>query len=229
MGMKLIKGSFLWFFAAIGSFFGGVALLSAAEGLLSLEFSLSLSDALGYYRDAIKTCFFWFPLVFEASPPQWYMDLFAVNLLLSLCLVKTVMKHPVGGSAVGSTFRFSTLPGLWDWRIIYLTVPYLVMVPYLLVAPAFYARLYYIERNANITELRRKEAFRETAREKGFDFYDKWISDMKFEHERITDWIERGTKTLRSFLRFYLYVAIAIIAAATTYAIDALAPVASSS
>lgn len=213
----------MWFFGAIGSFFGGVALLSAAEGLLSLNISLSLVAALEHYRGAIRACFFWFPIIFEALPPQWYMDLFAISLLLSHCLVKTAIDHPRGSSAVGSTFRFSTLPASWDWRIVYLTVPYLVNIPYLLITPAMLARRYHLERMENISERQKKEEFRSQARERGVEFYDQWLSDMAFERTRISTWIDEGTKTIRSFLRFYVYVTLAVAAALLTYLIDALA------
>jgi|GEM_PF-6174832 len=221
--MKMMVNGFLWSFAAIGPFLGSVSLFSVAEGLLSLNISLSLADALEYYREAIQTCFFWFPLIFEGLPPQWYMDLFAVNLLLGHCLIKTAMQHPTGGSAVGSTFRFSTKPIMWEWRIVYLTVPYLITIPYLLIAPALYAVTYYKERQENIRSLQEKQAYRSTARERGVEFYDKWISEMDFEHRRISAFIEIGTTTINSFLRFYAYVGFTVAAALITYLIDALA------
>lgn len=227
--MARFKNAFFWFLAAIGTFFSGVALISAANGLLSLNISLSFADALEYYRDAIRTCFFWFPLVFHGWPPQWYMDLFAVNLLLANCLVKTVMDHPRGGSVVGSTFRFTTIPAMWDRRIFYLTVPYLVMMPYLIITPALNARIYYLERKENIKELKEKEAFQPTARARGVEYYDRWVSDMEFERRRISGHIEMGTATIKSFLRFYAYLALAVAAAAVVYIIQALAPVAPAS
>jgi len=203
----------------IGSLAGGWTLITAMRQLivdiLGWKMNVSLQGFIDYYRGVTSYLFAWAPALFNLTVPQWYVDLFLLNALLATALLRGGLDRKAEVTAHGTAFRFHSRYAYGLWSVL-LSVPLLASVAFIWLPLARMVRhgRQIEERHRALAQAR---ANGPSVATHGFDAYDRFIEDLRFEEARQRSWNAQDRKAIGDAARVYVYLALSVAVAFIFY------------